>query len=92
MSKSLSGEKDSGRRADMGVIEKTGKVFSWTTLLQDHTRFALMLPRYLGAYVAPGQALKPTTIEAVMCTMNTVNTCPSALLGGAFCFQSVFIT
>jgi len=33
------------------------------------------LVHYLGAYAGP-RALAPTTIESIMVTMNTVNTCP----------------
>ena len=33
------------------------------------------LLHYLGAYAGP-RALAPTTIESIMVTMNTVNTCP----------------
>jgi AhpD family alkylhydroperoxidase len=57
-------------------LEKTGRLFSWRTLLRDHARFVVMLPRYLSAYVVPGRALAPATIEAVMVTVNSFNTCP----------------
>jgi AhpD family alkylhydroperoxidase len=57
-------------------LEKTGRLFSWRTLLRDHVRFVVMLPRYFSAYVVPGRALAPTTIEAVMVTVNSLNTCP----------------
>jgi AhpD family alkylhydroperoxidase len=57
-------------------LEKTGRIFSWRTLLRDHARFVVMLPRYLSAYVVPGSALAPSTIEAVMVTVNSLNTCP----------------
>lgn len=56
--------------------EKTGKIFTAKTFSRDHTRFAAMLPGYLGAYIGPGRALAPAVIEAVMVTMNSYNTCP----------------
>lgn len=43
---------------------------------RDHTRFVSMLPNYLAAYIIPRYSLTPTTIESVMVTMNTINTCP----------------
>jgi len=55
---------------------RTSKLWTWNTLLRDHTRFVSMLPNYLAAYIIPGYSLKPTTIESVMVTMNTINTCP----------------
>lgn len=62
------------------AVEKTGKLFTWKTFAQDHTRFAAMLPAYLGAYVSPpglGRSLSPVEIESVMVTMNTYkNACP----------------
>lgn len=57
-------------------IEKTGKVWSWSTMIRDHARFAAMLPTYLGAYIMPGSCLRPNQIELVMTTMNSYNTCP----------------
>merc|ERR1711988_1896039 len=54
---------------------KTGKVWKMSTFTRDHVRFMAELPHYLGAYVGP-RALKPTTIEAVMVTVNSINTCP----------------
>ena len=63
-------------------VIKTGKVFTWTTLLQDHTRFITILPAYLLAYVGgvgpfkQYSSLPPRTIESVMLTMNSINTCP----------------
>jgi len=59
------------------VVE--GRWTSWKDFTQDHTRFLVMLPGYLGAYIIPGFALSPVTIECVMNTMNTTcpgNTCP----------------
>lgn len=64
------------------IVVKTGKVFTWTTLLQDHTRFITILPAYLLAYVGgvgpfkQYSSLPPRTIESVMLTMNSINTCP----------------
>ena len=64
------------------IVVKTGKVFTWTTLLQDHTRFITILPEYLLAYVGgvgpfkQYSSLPPRTIESVMLTMNSINTCP----------------
>jgi len=55
---------------------RTRKLWDWNTLLRDHTRFVTMLPNYLAAYIAPGYSLSPTTIESVMVTMNSINTCP----------------
>lgn len=59
-------------------VQKTGKVFTWTTLLRDHTRFVSMLPSYLLAYVGPSSiSLPPKTIEMVMLTVNnTHDACP----------------
>ena len=55
---------------------RTSKLWNWNTLLRDHTRFVSILPNYLAAYVIPGYSLTPATIESVMVTMNTINTCP----------------
>jgi AhpD family alkylhydroperoxidase len=55
---------------------RTRKLWDWNTLLRDHTRFVAMLPNYLAAYIVPGYSLSPTTIESVMVTMNSINTCP----------------
>lgn len=55
---------------------RTRKLWDWNTLLRDHTRFVTMLPNYLAAYIVPGYSLSPTTIESVMVTMNSINTCP----------------
>lgn len=60
----------------ISATEKTGKLFTWSTLLRDHTRFVTILPNYLTAYVVPGYSLAPITIEMVMLTMNSYNTCP----------------
>ena len=57
-------------------LGKTGKLFSWGTLIRDHTRFLAMLPGYLAVYTMPGWRLPPKVIESVMVTMNTVNACP----------------
>ena len=57
-------------------VKKTGKLFSWGTLIRDHTRFLAMLPGYLAVYTMPGWRLPPKVIESVMVTMNTVNACP----------------
>ena len=46
-----------------------------STFTRDHVRFMSELLHYLGAYAGP-RALAPTTIESIMVTMNTVNTCP----------------
>lgn len=62
---------------EMSLTElRTSKLWTWRTLLRDHTRFLSILPNYLGAYVLPTYSLTPTTIESVMVTMNTINTCP----------------
>ncbi|KAL7544629.1 hypothetical protein ACHAWF_009019 [Thalassiosira exigua] len=55
---------------------RTSKLWSWNTLLRDHTQFISILPNYLAAYIMPIYALAPTTIESVMVTMNAINTCP----------------
>ena len=56
---------------------KTGKVWtSWATFIRDHTRFMVELPGYLAAYLWPGRSLDPITLESVMLTVNSVNTCP----------------
>lgn len=57
-------------------IEKTGKIWTWSTLIRDHAQFAAMLPGCLAAYIVPGRALPSATIESVMLTMNSYNTCP----------------
>lgn len=54
---------------------KTGKVWVTSTFTRDHVRFMSELLHYLGAYVGP-RALSPKTIEAIMVTMNSINTCP----------------
>ena len=54
---------------------KTGKLWTTSTFTRDHVRFMAELPHYLGAYLGP-RALSPTTIEAVMVTVNSINTCP----------------
>ena len=46
-----------------------------STFTRDHVRFMGELVHYLGAYAGP-RALAATTIESIMVTMNTVNTCP----------------
>ena len=61
----------------MSLVElRTSKLWTWRTLLRDHTRFLSILPNYLAAYILPGYSLSPTTIESVMVTMNSINTCP----------------
>lgn len=55
---------------------KTGKTFTWSTLLRDHTRFVTILPNYLAAYIIPSYALSPTTIKGGMLTVNSHNTYP----------------
>ena len=55
-------------------IIQTGKIFTWSTLLRDHTHFITILPNYLFAYIRPGYKLSPTTIEAIMLTVNSYNT------------------
>ena len=54
---------------------KTGKLWTTSTFTRDHVRFMAELPHYLGAYLGP-RALSPTTIESVMVTVNSINTCP----------------
>lgn len=66
----------STKSGEIGEEEKTGKIFTWSTLLRDHTRFVSILPNYLFAYILPGYKLKPTTIESIMLTVNSYNTCP----------------
>ena len=58
-----------------GEQPKTGKVWVTSTFTRDHVRFTKELPNYLGAYIG-GSALAPTTIESVMVTVNSINTCP----------------
>ncbi len=58
------------------ILPNNFKLWSWKTLLRDHTKFFSMLPNYLAAYIIPGYSLSPATIESVMVTMNSVNTCP----------------
>ena len=55
---------------------KTGKTFTWSTLLRDHTRFVTILPNYLAAHIIPSYALSPTTIKGGMLTVNSHNTYP----------------
>ena len=55
---------------------KTGKVWTVTTFTREHCRFAWEMPSYFGAYLMPGRAVDPKTIESVMVTMNSINTCP----------------
>merc|ERR1711976_503403 len=62
-------------KASMDML-RTGKLFTWPTLIRDHTRFLSMLPGYLGAYTVPGFQLDIKIIESVMVTMNSYNTCP----------------
>lgn len=59
-----------------GIVENKGKIFTWSSLLRDHTRFITVLPSYLNAYIRPKYSLKPTTIESIMLTVNSYNTCP----------------
>lgn len=58
-----------------GEQPKTGKLWVTSTFTRDHVRFMMELPHYLGAYVG-FRALPPTSIEAVMVTVNSINTCP----------------
>lgn len=55
--------------------EQTGKIWSLNTFSRDHARLALELPSYLGSYIGPNR-LDAKTIEEVMLTVNSVNTCP----------------
>lgn len=75
-SSAVNNGEESGGDGNAAIIQKTGKTWTWSTLLRDHTRFVTMLPTYLAAYIIPGYALTPKTIESIMVTMNTVNTCP----------------
>ncbi len=59
-----------------GEQRKTGKTWGLGTFTRDHCRIAKELPGYVGAYINPFTALEPKTIESVMLTMNTINTCP----------------
>jgi len=61
---------------DTNMSLKIGKIYNWKTLMANHTRFTLMLPNYLASYIGPSSKLEPVTIEAVMVTMNSYNTCP----------------
>ena len=58
-----------------GEQPKTGKLWTISTFTRDHVRFLAELPHYLGAYLGP-RALPPAMIEAVMVTVNSINTCP----------------
>jgi AhpD family alkylhydroperoxidase len=58
------------------TLLKTGKIWTWKTLLRDHTQFTTMLPGYLGSYISPFNSLPPKSIESIMLTMNSYNTCP----------------
>lgn len=55
---------------------KTGKVWVTSSFTRDHVRFAWELPGYLGAYINPFSAIEPKTIESVLLTVNSINTCP----------------
>ena len=55
---------------------KTGKVWHTSTFTRDHVRLAWELPSYLGAYVNPFTSIEPRTIESIMMTVNSINTCP----------------
>ena len=55
---------------------KTGKVWVTSSFTRDHVRLAWELPGYLGAYINPFTSIDPKTIESVMCTVNSINTCP----------------
>ena len=61
-----------GRRLSQPVRDTTQVA---STFSRDHIRFMSELLHYLGAYAGP-RALAPSTIESVMVTMNSVNTCP----------------
>jgi len=69
-------DENTGLLSSSTDVEKTGKIFTPKTFIRDHTRFLIMLPGYLGAYIMPGRALPPPVIESVMVTMNSYNTCP----------------
>ena len=67
------------------VVEKTGKIWTWPTLIRDHTRFVSILPGYLGAYIpvpvlgmgGAAGVLPSKKIEQILVTMNnSYNTCP----------------
>ena len=58
-----------------GEQAKTGKLWKTSTFTRDHTRFAAELAHYIGAYLGP-RALSPKTIESIMVTVNSINTCP----------------
>lgn len=55
---------------------KTGKTWTTASFTRDHVRFMKETPSYLGAYINPFSRLDPKTIESVMVTMNSINTCP----------------
>jgi AhpD family alkylhydroperoxidase len=64
-----------GAAAEPPDQAKTGKLWVTSTFTRDHVRFLVELPHYLGAYLGP-RALNPKTIESVMMTVNSINTCP----------------
>jgi AhpD family alkylhydroperoxidase len=65
-----------GKKAE-GAIEpfKTGKLWNAKAFIRDHVTFASLLPSYLGAYIG-NAAIEPKVSEAVMLTVNSINTCP----------------
>ena len=67
-------------RGGGGEPEKTGKVWTLNTFTRDHCRIASHLPSYLGSYIGPNM-LDAKTIELVMLTVNSINTCPFCTVG-----------
>ena len=61
--------------ADRSLSQLACRAQAVSTFSRDHVRFMGELLHYLGAYAGP-RALAPTTIESIMVTMNSVNTCP----------------
>jgi AhpD family alkylhydroperoxidase len=64
-----------GQKSKTEEQPKTGKIWVTSTFTRDHVRFMSELAHYLGAYAGP-RALSPPTIESIMVTMNSINTCP----------------
>ena len=59
----------------MSIDRYTKKIWTAAGCLADHRRVASQLPFILGAYIGPN-AIEPKLNEAVMVTVNSVNSCP----------------